>query len=907
LQGRKVKVQLSIPDEEGLLILNSTFTPFFNQKGEVDMFMISSLNITEEEMAKRALKESEEKYRHIFYSNPMPLLICDIQNGNFLDVNDAAVAQYGYSREEFLGMQLSDVRPVEDKESFRQIIRSLQDHSMLYKGEATHQKKNGSLMRVEVASYGIKYEGKQVALVLSNDITDRKKSEEALRYNERRFRSLIENGNEIIGLHDANGTVIYVSPSITQILGYGPTDAIGLSAFESISPGDVPMLKRKLAALLGKPGATETAQWQHKHADGSWRWMEGVATNLLHDPAVNAIVHNFRDVTAQKETEKKILLEKELSESIINSLPGIFYLYNKEGKFIRWNRNFEKISGYSAEEISHMHPLDFFADAEKPLLAGSIERVFRTGNADVEAHFFTKDGKRLDYYFNGWACEFENETCLIGMGIDITERKMAQEAIRDSEEKRRLIMNAALDAIICMDTKGMITFWNPQAEKIFGWKEEEVKGRLLAAIIIPNAFRYMHAKGLENYLLTREGHTVNRLLEMRAIDREGKEFPIELTILPIQQGGEEFFCSFIRDITVRKRSEDAIRISNERYHVVTKATNDSIWDWDLLTNEVVRDGKRLETLYGHEGWDPTEVDIKWNAHAHPEDWARVTARRNAIFADPLQNYWEDEYRFLRKDGEYGYVFDRGYVIRDEEGKAMRMIGASQDITERKKQEEALKHKNSELKRLSTYLQGVREAERKYIAREVHDELGQLASALKIDIDWLNIRLPGMEDNARKRIDHANKTIQILINSIRKIASSLRPSVLDDFGLNAALKWHCTEFQNLNGVPCTFDAGFDDSDLPMYVKTEFFRMAQESLTNVMRHANASQVAVSTSEDANNLYLLVTDNGAGFDTNQHKNTLGLIGLRERAVSLNGRLTIESKPGKGTRISAIIPKQR
>lgn len=124
-------------------------------------------------------------------------------------------------------------------------------------------------------------------------------------------------------------------------------------------------------------------------------------------------------------------------------------------------------------------------------------------------------------------------------------------------------MNAAIDAIICMDTKGAITFWNPQAEKTFGWKEEEVKNRLLADIIIPPAFRAMHTNGLQNYLKTGHGPALNILLELRAMNREGKEFPIELTVLPIDQRGEEFFCAFIRDISERKHSELLLKQLNE--------------------------------------------------------------------------------------------------------------------------------------------------------------------------------------------------------------------------------------------------------------------------------------------------------------------------------------------------------
>ena len=166
---------------------------------------------------------------------------------------------------------------------------------------------------------------------------------------------------------------------------------------------------------------------------------------------------------------------------------------------------------------------------------------------------------------------------------------------------------------------------------------------------------------------------------------------------------------------------------------------------------------------------------------------------------------------------------------------------------------------------------------------------------------------GMWDRYYRGIAECNKTIEILIASVRQIASALRPSILDDFGLNAALHWQCAEFQNLNGIQCIFIPGFDDGGLSVGLKTALFRIAQESLTNVMRHAKAGKVSVRTKEYNECIYLYIIDNGKGFNIEQSKTTLGLIGLRERAVSLGGELEIESQIGKGTTISAIVPKKQ
>lgn len=147
---------------------------------------------------------------------------------------------------------------------------------------------------------------------------------------------------------------------------------------------------------------------------------------------------------------------------------------------------------------------------------------------------------------------------LLGVTRDITERKKAEDEIKSSEERRKLIMNSALDAIICIDKDGMITFWNPQAEQIFGWSENEVMGKVLSSIIIPEHYRSMHDNGMKNYLKTGKGPALNVLLQLAAIKRNGTLFPIELTVLPLLQDGEQFFCAFIRDITERKTHEDQL-------------------------------------------------------------------------------------------------------------------------------------------------------------------------------------------------------------------------------------------------------------------------------------------------------------------------------------------------------------
>ena len=227
--------------------------------------------------------------------------------------------------------------------------------------------------------------------------------------------------------------------------------------------------------------------------------------------------------------------------------------------------------------------------------------------------------------------------------------------------------------------------------------------------------------------------------------------------------------------------------------------------------------------------------------------------------------------------------------------------------QRKKAEDELQEKNKQLKELSKYLQQVREEERKQLAREVHDELGQLAAVVKMDIDWLTIKLPDLGEAYNSRVTHAASTANLLITALRKLASELRPGMLDELGLNACLEWKCKNFTANKQIPCLFSSTIVDHDLSPEIKTELFRISQEALNNVAKHANASSVTVAISEENDQIHLCITDNGKGFDAEQKiDHTHGLISMRERSISINGTLVINSEPGKGTVVCAIIPKK-
>jgi PAS domain S-box-containing protein len=461
-----------------------------------------------------------------------------------------------------------------------------------------------------------------------------------------------------------------------------------------------------------------------------------------------------------------------------NPLP-IWMLSMPDRNFIAVNNAAVEHYGYSKEEFLSMNAKDMrpaedvnrFLEQLKELKPGIY-------NAGIWRHL-KKDGTIIQVEIYAHNTQYEGKLARLVLANDVTERIKAEEALRQSEEINRLIMSSSLNAIVCMDIHGNIIFWNPQAEKVFGWEKEEIIGRPMADAIVPVAYREQHKKGLENYLKTGHGPLLNKLLEITAINKEGVEFPVELAIIPVKENGIEFFCSFI-----------------------------------------------------------------------------------------------------------------------------------QDITERKKSEEKLKQSHEQLRQLASHLQDVREEEQKRIAREVHDELGQQITGLKMDVAWIWKKMAGIKEGVsiQERLKEMTTLLDSAVKTIRKIASELRPSILDDMGLIAAMEWQTLEFQKRFSIPVAFKSAVRQLELDPTVATNLFRLYQESLTNIARHAEAKNVYTELEVNKKQITLSVTDDGKGFQVEESddKKTLGLLGMKERVWMMNGELEIKSKPGSGTTVTIKVPIQ-
>jgi two-component system, NarL family, sensor histidine kinase UhpB len=366
-----------------------------------------------------------------------------------------------------------------------------------------------------------------------------------------------------------------------------------------------------------------------------------------------------------------------------------------------------------------------------------------------------------------------------------------------------------------------------------------------------------------------------------------------------------------RNFRKRRLAEEARRLSQQRFETVALAATDAIWDLNLET-KVIWWSDGMHKLFGYA---PGEVSSRldwWVDRLHPEDRDRVLESIRKL-GEQGGHKWKGHYRFRRKDGSYASVVDRGFIMADASGKPTRVVGGISDVTEQQRAEQALANSRRQLRGLSARLQSVREDERARVAREIHDELGQVLTALKINLDWLERKL-GMRDNDPSlnplldRVVESAEIAESAIGTVQRIAAELRPSTLDNLGLTSALEQEAGRFQQRTGISCKVSLPKDGHDLPKDVATAVFRIFQEALTNVARHAQATEVRAQLQAEAAQIMLKVEDNGRGIAPEALGDTksLGLAGMRERAAVLGGDVVIERIPAGGTRVTLCLPRE-
>jgi PAS domain S-box-containing protein len=518
------------------------------------------------------------------------------------------------------------------------------------------------------------------------------------------FRGLVE--QSLVGIYVVQGGRFrYVNPRFAEIFGCTPEEIRLLATpLDLVEEADRERVVGDFEQLGGDLRSVHHCV-RGRRRDGTPIHLEvqGILADFDGSPAV---VGTLLDVTERICAEAALRESEERYRRFFED--GLAGAWTAEvgGAILDCNPAFLRIFGFeSAEQARASSIVDLYLVPEDR--AGVLERLREKRVLELnEMDLRRRDGTPIHVIENVVGVfDADGELVQIrGYLLDISEREQAVEALRQSEERTRAILEMAHDAFVAIDAEGAITDWNVQAELTFGWSRAEAVGRPLATLLIPPRYRQAHLAGMQRFLATGKGRVLNQRFQMPALHRDGREFPMELTITGIRLGESYIFTSFLHDITEQQKAETALRESEERLRLVERATNDVIWDWDLVSGELVWNGagaKRFRYASAEVG-----TSVEWHAErVHPEDREEVIGGIYQAMGG-VDDSWSEEYRFLRGDGTYATVLDRAYLVRNERGEPTRMIGSMMDVTERKRVEDTQRF----LARASTLMDASLDAE-----------------------------------------------------------------------------------------------------------------------------------------------------------------------------------------------------
>ena len=473
-------------------------------------------------------------------------------------------------------------------------------------------------------------------------------------------------------------------------------------------------------------------------------------------------------------------------------------------------------------------------------------------------------------------------------------------AVIESEERLQAIIQSAMDAIIILDAQQCIVLFNAAAEQIFRCPSAEAIGAGIG--------RFIHGQLLELGPQPGRGtgfdaagapmHKLGQHLALTGVRDGGGEFPIDASVSQAQLHGADLYIVILRDVTERKQVEAALRENEQRYRTLFSQAMDGILMLDAEGN-IVDGNSSFARMHGYSIDELLRMNLRQLDTS--DTLALAPGRIRRVLAGETLGF---EVEHFHKNGHL-VPLDVAASAIDIDGKQY-VLAFHRDITERRRAEAEIRRSHQALRGLSKAANEALEAERRRTARELHDELGQSLTALKMDLESLRSALPPSQPDLGDRVQSMHALLDGTIAATRRIAADLRPLMLDDLGLAAALDWLTHNFSKHTGIAT--DLVIDDSvaQVPEPIASALYRITQESLTNVAKYAEASAAEIRLERDGDWVELLVRDNGRGIDAadQDKRGTFGLLGIRERVSLLGGEVAIKGEPGQGSEVRARIP---
>ncbi len=486
---------------------------------------------------------------------------------------------------------------------------------------------------------------------------------------------------------------------------------------------------------------------------------------------------------------------------------------------------------------------------------------------------------------------------MLALVKQVMERQQAQQAARESEHLYRLLADNVADVIWTADLDLNITYVSPSVFQLTGYTQEEASKLSLANIVPPESL-VTFKQAIANWTSVVSPSTEIPdfyIAESENVRKDGSHVWTESRVrfMPGTEDKTAYLLGVTRDITRRRRAMEELRRSQNRLAEAGKIAHLGHWEWNIVTNEL----DWSDEIFRIFGLTPQQFGATYDAflqYVHPADREFVEQSVNDAISN--KKPYSIDHRVVRPDGTIRFVHEQGEVTFDTQGKPLRMLGAVYDITERNQIEQ-------ELRLLSQRLVQIQEEERQNIARELHDQVGQVLTVLKLTLDRaMQLCTP----EVRKQLEDGVNNITELISIVRNISLNLRPAMLDDLGLLPTLFWHFDRFSAQTGINVDFKHSGLERRFPPDITITAYRIIQEALTNVARYAEVNRVSVRVWSTSRLISIIVEDKGKGFDPEavDARTSSGLRGMQERVRLLGGTLSVESGTGTGTILTAELP---
>jgi PAS domain S-box-containing protein len=733
---------------------------------------------------------------------------------------------------------------------------------------------------------------------LEMQVQEFKSNEDILLGSEEKFTKTFNSSpNPMIITEIESGKIVDVNKTFEKLIKYSKEEIINKNVFELNLWGNIEDRENYIRKMKeDKSISNLEIKIRTKSGDIRDSLISGEILTIQGKPY---LLTSGIDITERKLAEDALKEQLYLNQQILETTLDGYILADSDGKIIDVNPAYCDMIGYTWEELLDMNIRELEVKIPPDEVDRRIKQMIRMGGDRFETQHKHKDGSILELDTSTSIMYIDETPMVAAFMRGITERKKAEELIKENERRLATLMsNLPGMAYKCKnDPNWTMEFISDGGYSLTGYHAKELVGstQVSYADIIHPEDRQMVWENVQDALEKKQPFQ----LTYRITTASGNEKWVW------EQGqaiyGEEndviSLEGFITDITERKKAEKRI----EFLRFITEQVTDSVisTDLDFKINWV---NHAFINLYGYSSKEVLNRTPDF-LNAEPLSEKIQSEIFNAVLSG---NTWKGELINRKKNGSTFLCELLVYPLRDKNGNIFAFAGHQRDITERKNAERKLRDSRNQLRSLAERLQMIREEERATVAREIHDDLGQTLTALKMDIAWMKKNAGMTEEMRAAKFDTMLGLTDSSIQTVKRIATELRPGILDDLGLISAIEWGTEEFQKRSGIECNLVISVEELAVDENVTIAVFRIFQESLTNIARHSGATKIEVTIKKAGDLLQMEITDNGVGISEEQinSSKSLGLIGMNERASVFGGKLKISREASGGTTVRVYIP---